>query len=208
MHANIDDLLRLRDAQPVDSAIAAHAARCPACAAQLERLSLRRTQLQTLPQWEAPAASWEQIQARLSRPRRARGLPGRFVAAAALTGLAIIGSIAVRDQVAAPVAQRATAMAGVRSEVDAEQLAILVAQSQQLEQLLRTLPARPRIERVSTAAAVDGIEQRIQWLDFQMSNAPEEALDDEQARRMWRERVDLMDALVKVRYVEAERFAF
>ena len=45
----------------------------------------------------------------------------------------------------------------------------LVAQSQQLEDLLQTLPERPRIERVSTAATIDTIEQRIQWLDFQLS---------------------------------------
>lgn len=200
MHANIDELLRLRDAQPVDVATTEHVSRCPACTAELERLSLRRAGLQALPEWNAPAASWGQIQARLSRAQRpgGRGLPGRLVAAAALVVLAVIGAVAVRDQVAAPL----------RSETDAQQVAALVAQSQQLEQLLQALPARPRIERVSTAATVDVIEQRIQWLDFQLSNAPEEALNDEQARRLWRERVDLMDSLVMVRYVEAERFAF
>ena len=33
---------------------------------------------------------------------------------------------------------------------------------QQLEQILRTLPQRPQVERVSTAATIDTIEQRIQ----------------------------------------------
>ena len=68
----------------------------------------------------------------------------------------------------------------------------LVAQSQQLEQILRTLPQRPQVERVSTAATIDTIEQRIQWLDFQLSNAPEADLSEEQSWQLWRERVELM----------------
>jgi hypothetical protein len=78
----------------------------------------------------------------------------------------------------------------------------LVAQSQHLEDLLQRLPERPRIERVSTAAMIDTIEDRIQWLDFQLSDAPDSGLNENQTRRLWRERVELMDSLVKVRYAE------
>jgi hypothetical protein len=78
----------------------------------------------------------------------------------------------------------------------------LMAQSQHLEDLLQQLPERPRIERVSTAAMIDTIEDRIQWLDFQLSDAPGSGLNEEQTRRLWRERVELMDSLVKVRYAE------
>ena len=86
---------------------------------------------------------------------------------------------------------------------DVTHLDELVAQSQQLEQILQTLPQRPRIERVSTAATIDTIEQRIAWLDFQLSSVADEDLSEEQSRRLWRERVELMDSLVKVRYAEA-----
>jgi hypothetical protein len=68
--------------------------------------------------------------------------------------------------------------------------------------LLQRLPERPRIERVSTAAMIDTIEDRIQWLDFQLSDASDSGLNEEQTRRLWRERVELMDSLVKVRYAE------
>ena len=47
------------------------------------------------------------------------------------------------------------------------------------------------------------IEQRIAWLDFQLSSTPDGDLSEEQSRRLWRERVELMDSLVKVRYAEA-----
>jgi hypothetical protein len=49
---------------------------------------------------------------------------------------------------------------------------------------------------------IDTIEDRIQWLDFQLSDAPDSGLSEEQTQRLWRERVELMDSLVKVRYAE------
>jgi hypothetical protein len=42
----------------------------------------------------------------------------------------------------------------------------------------------------------------------QLSYAPDTGLNDAQAYRLWRERVDLMDSLVKVRYAESSRLAF
>jgi hypothetical protein len=77
-----------------------------------------------------------------------------------------------------------------------------MAQSQHLEDLLQRLPGRPQIERVSTAAMIDTIEGRIQWLDFRLSDATGSDLNEEQKQRLWRERVELMDSLVKVRYAE------
>ena len=99
---------------------------------------------------------------------------------------------AMPTETTAPVVQRTP-----------EHLDELVAQSQQLEQVLQTLPQRPQVERVSTSATIDTIEQRIQWLDFQLSNAPDSDLSEDQSRQLWRERVELMDSLVKVRYAEA-----
>ena len=95
-----------------------------------------------------------------------------------------------------------------RDVEDVTQVADLVAQSQHLDDLLQSLPERPHIERVSTAATIDTIEGRIQWLDFQLSDTPARTLSDEQARRLWSERVELMDSLVKVRYAEAGHSTF
>jgi hypothetical protein len=49
---------------------------------------------------------------------------------------------------------------------------------------------------------IDTIEERIQWLDFQLSDAPDSGLNERQTQRLWSERVELMDSLVKVRYAE------
>jgi len=50
------------------------------------------------------------------------------------------------------------------------------------------------------------MEERIQWLDYQLSYAGP-TVDPAQVQRLWRERVELMDSLVQVRYAQA-RTAF
>jgi hypothetical protein len=207
MHARIEHLLSLRDGEPVGAELVAHVRSCPICTSELQRLSAIRAEMQTLPQFDPPDIAWERIQQTV--PKRPATLPPRkvgFAAAAAalitLTVIALIarhGDLRSSEQTAKAPKVLNEPMAGA----DVSHLDELVAQSQQLEQILQTLPERPRIERVSTAATIDTIEQRIAWLDFQLSGAPDDDLNEEQSRRLWRERVELMDSLVKVRYAEA-----
>ncbi|HEY4366762.1 MAG TPA: hypothetical protein VGN07_05960 [Steroidobacteraceae bacterium] len=84
----------------------------------------------------------------------------------------------------------------------------LMAQSRQLDDLLQDLPQRPSVERIAMAATLDSIEQRIQWLDVQLSFASTADLNEVQSQRLWSERVDLMDSLVKVRYAESSSLQF
>jgi hypothetical protein len=206
MHARIEHLLSLRDGEPVGAELVAHVKSCPICTDELQRLSAIRAEMQALPQFDPPDLAWERIQQTI--PKRATRLPPRKVgfaaAAAALVTLTVIALVARQGDIRSGE-QTATAPKVLKQPAPADRshLDELVAQSQQLEQILQTLPERPRIERVSTAATIDTIEQRIAWLDFQLSSAPDGDLSEEQSRRLWRERVELMDSLVKVRYAEA-----
>lgn len=207
MHARNEHLLSIRDGEPVAAEVAEHVRHCPICSGELQRLSALRADMRALPMLEPPALAWERIQQTI--PKRRTFVPPRKVgfaaAAAAAVTLAVIALIAGQHdrQVAqSPVPAAASEPASHLAVPHVEEL---VAQSQQLEQLLQILPERPRIERVSTAATIDTIEQRIQWLDFQMSYASDGDLNEEQSRQLWRERVELMDSLVKVRYSEAGR---
>jgi hypothetical protein len=117
--------------------------------------------------------------------------------------------VALRDETAPTMAERSIEPqvapdeeATLPLDVGTARVPELVAQSRRLEDLLQQLPERPRIERVSTAAMIDTIEERIQWLDFQLSDAPDSGLNERQTQRLWSERVELMDSLVKVRYAE------
>jgi hypothetical protein len=207
MHASIDHLLSLRDGQPVDAATAAHVEQCARCSAELRKLHEMQAKLQSLPQLAAPS-SFTEIQRAMARPAAPprRVLSARLVAALAFVTLTTIFFVALRDETAPPVAdrdvQRTQPQDAPTDAVEHARVPELMARSQQLEDLLQRLPERPRIERVSTAAMIDTIEDRIQWLDFQLSDAPDSGLNEQQTQRLWRERVELMDSLVKVRYAE------
>jgi len=206
MHASIDHLLSLRDGQPVDAATAAHVEQCARCSAELHKLRETRVKLQSLPQLDAPS-SFQEIQRAMVRPAAAprRLVSARLVAGLAFVTLTSIFFVALRDETG-PVAEQQTAPVEQQTPsidvIETARVPELVARSQQLENLLQNLPERPRIERVSTAAMIDTIEGRIQWLDFQLSDTGDSGLNEEQTRRLWRERVELMDSLVKVRYAE------
>jgi hypothetical protein len=213
MHARIEQLLSIRDGDPVDAAIAEHVGRCTICSDQLRGLSLMRERLQSLPQLDPPDASWQRIHAQLEQSRtagRSRVL-GHVVAAAVVGGIALTlaAGVMMSRHVALPVVASHSAAGSTADDGDeAKRVADLVAQSQHLDYLLQALPERPQIERVSTAATIDTLEERIQWLDVQLSQAPDPQLSEAQASRLWRERVELMDSLVKVRYAEAGRASF
>ncbi|MBM0104601.1 hypothetical protein JM946_07580 [Steroidobacter sp. S1-65] len=205
MHARIEHLLSLRDGEPVPVEVTAHLKACPACTAELQRLTAIRAEMQALPDFEPPEFAWEGIRDAISyrergvRPRKV----GLAAAAAAVVTVSVIALIASYADRRSTEVTTVSVHGGTSPEEVVPRLDELVAQSQQLEQLLRKLPERPRIERVSTAATIDTIQQRIQWLDFQLTNVPEGTLSQEQSRQLWRERVELMDSLVKVRYAEA-----
>jgi hypothetical protein len=204
MHARIDHLLSLRDGLPTESWIAGHVEQCPSCAAQLRRLEDTRSRLKALAQLDAPESSWAAIQERMrssGAPRWSRRI-GYAAAAASLFALGIVAAVIIRQQGITPPPE-VTASRDVPEVALPAQVTELVSQSQHLEHLLQALPERPRVERVSTAATIDTIEQRIQWLDFQLSYAHEQGLNDRQAQRLWSERVELMDSLVKIRSAEA-----
>ena len=205
MHASIDHLLSLRDGQPVDAATVAHVDQCARCLAELRKLRETQVQLQSLPQLDAPS-SFQEIQRAMARPANAprRIVSARLVAALAFVTLTAIFFVALRDGTRTPVAEHKPVeqQTPAIDIIETARVPELVARSQQLEDLLQKLPDRPRNERVSTAAMIDTIEDRIQWLDFQLSDARDSGLNEEQTRRLWRERVELMDSLVKVRYAE------
>jgi len=201
MHARIDQLLSQRDGEPVDVNTVRHIDSCAQCSSALARLKTMQQRLQALPSFDPPALS-------SMRPARARGRLAVPAAIAAACVLAVLIGIAQRDRVAEEQTPAPVAATQNPSANQSEPLETLVAQSRQLDELLRHLPERPSVERVALAATIDTIEQRIQWLDVQLSYAPETGLNDEQARRLWRERVDLMDSLVKVRYAEGQPLSF
>jgi hypothetical protein len=209
MHARIDQLLSLRDGAPVDAEIRAHVQHCAQCLAEAALLAKTRERLQALPSLAPPADLFAQISARAAAPApRRRSF--RVIAAAAAVVVVVVTFVAVRDRSNAPPIGETQFVATpvVQQHTPDEDMLKLIAQSRQLDEVLQYLPVRPQVERVSFAATVDSLEERIQMVDLQLAYGSDAGLDRAQAHRLWSERVELMDSLVKVRYAESAPMAF
>jgi hypothetical protein len=82
----------------------------------------------------------------------------------------------------------------------------LLAESARLESQLAALPGQ-EARRVGTVYTISLLEDRLALLDDELSAAAHEPGAAAGAEALWRERVALMDSLVRVRYAEvlAER---
>lgn len=72
MHANLRQLLSLRDGAPVDALCREHVASCRHCQRELEQLASVTRALRALPDRRPPASAWAAIRARLDQPSSRR----------------------------------------------------------------------------------------------------------------------------------------
>ena len=172
------------------------------------------TSLRDLASFPAPESAWADIRQRLEAQVDAQAQPAATsqiavaatVCAVLLTTIATVAFVSNRsshDRTATAPA----ALAPSRRDDAARNADIRfdwIAQSKRLDDVMRRLPQRPRVERLDTAAAVDALQSRIQWLDYQLSYAADVGLTERQTQTLWQDRVQLMDSLVKVRYVETQ----
>lgn len=205
MHASTFELLSLRDGEPAAARIADHVASCSQCTAEMARLVTVRERLSRLPQ-AVPLDSkadelWIGVRNSLSSKPPA-SFANRYLAIAAVAVWAVVGMVwfvvADRDPLPAPE----SVQSGPPS------LESLVVQSQELEGVLLELPRRPHVEQAATAATLDALEGRIQWLDYALSSSAAGGESRDQVAMLWEERVELLDSLVTLRYAQASRMSF
>lgn len=197
MHARPDELLSLCDGEPVEADVAAHVAACAECSASVARAEALRERLRDLPVVPADAGrGWASVQQRLGRygrRGRRRAAAARLAAAASIAALGLFAALRVMEPSASPdrIVQVPAAVADLR------------ARSQALEAVLAALPERPAVARADTSLPIDSLESQVQWLDHQLSVAGSQ-LPGPQAEALWRDRVEVMNSLVQLRYVEAQ----
>jgi hypothetical protein len=197
MHARLEELISLRDRQPVDAATVSHVDSCAHCAAEIRRLSALRADMTQLPSL-APPDLWPVIQARLgtasgSAPRR-RWM--QLTAAGSIVALVLaLAASLPQVRVAAPVLSE-----GAGPQVP---LANLVARSQRLESTLRQLPQRPAVEVAANSVAIDALQSRIQSVDMELASNAAADSDPDRLQDLWSQRVSLLNSLFGVRYAEA-----
>jgi hypothetical protein len=209
MHARVEHLLSLRDGEPVDAAVRTHVAGCARCAAALAALAQRRARLQALPPVEpAGANGWRAVLGRRAEREAVDRLRVGLTRVAVAASIAVIGvavawrmngtanlfSSEVRPAVSALTAEQALAH---------DRVVQLQSQSAALEEILTVLGERPVVERAGTALPIDTLEAQVQWIDHQLLDSA----DARDAELLWRDRVQAMDSLVRLRVVEAQRVA-
>jgi hypothetical protein len=208
MHARIDDLLSLRDGEPIDAAVRLHVESCTECAEARSALDTMRRRLTALPPVAAPAGGWDRLRARIGAPQDAatpRRSSGPIAIAASCAMLGVVAGVLLRED---PGTARLTSERHEAVEPAARPtIAQLRDRSRVLEEVLAALPERPAVERAGTAFPIDALQAQVQWVDHQLSVSGAAHAGPEVTERLWRERVELMNTLVQLRYVEAQRIA-
>jgi hypothetical protein len=203
MHARLDELLNLRDGAPVDARVRAHVDECAECAAELARAESVQQGLRALaPVPDAATGGWAEVQSRLAAARAKRPLPARiapYAAAASVVALALFAALRWTDAPAPAETRPAPLIV-----LDTESLDQLRSRSQELEALLAALPERPAVARAGTSVPIESLEAQVQWLDHQLTLAGAAGQASE-AEQLWRDRVEAMNSLVQLRYVEAQQ---
>src|SRR5690349_3555780 len=148
--------------------------------------------LRDLPELSPPPGVWERVLA----AERERAAVRRFWRRSA--------ALAATVAVAAVVAGGAY-FARVHSSASAAtaDYTALVAESARLERVLAELPAPRPLMIGSTASTIAGLEDRIAFVDTQLSYAAAEDVAAPYRQALWGERVELMNALVYVRFAQA-----
>lgn len=219
MHATIEQLLSLRDGETTPAEIHDHVEDCDACRRELVRLVRIRDQLRALPAVEPDQTLWESIAVEsLDRPTASRFSWGSAVGVAASFVLALVLITRMTPDPEAP-AVPATQMSATQmsatpapaakvSDVvpanDAATVAELQTRSRRLETLRRAMPAGPEIVRASTAGTIADLQDQIAFVDMRLNAAQDESLTPAQQRALWRERVNLMQSLVRIEYARLQ----
>jgi hypothetical protein len=193
MHADFHELSELAAGRQDPSA---HVRTCGVCHAELARLRTVRNGLRALAPLAPPAAGWAGVQSRLERragPRTQAPAPLAYAMAASLLVVAFTAMLLAhppQESVAASPDAAAVPLDG------------LVAENARLEAYLAELP-QPRTTRVGPAYTVATIEDRLALLDDRITAVALEPNAPEVAEDLWRERVTLMNSLVRVQYANA-----
>jgi hypothetical protein len=183
------------------------------CGLSVAEHDILHRQLRALPDTMPPRAVWRRIE----EQARAEGLlAGRqhferykWVAGAAIAATVAMLALNVPsgndpltelDDGAMTVPQEA-------SQDGPRGLNALKVQSQVLERNLRLLPQQPTVMKVSTATTIQELQDQIAAIDYRL-NDPTIRLDPSQEEIYWRERVRLMNSLVRLRYAQVQRVSF
>jgi hypothetical protein len=202
-HLSMEQLLAVREPglEPGVQAHRAHVESCPACAGELDRLDQRIARMKAVPTLRPArdgfAALRERAQAerQMARFRRARRATFGGLAAAAAVTVAVFGWRSSKHD---------------RQLVQVSELRTVIDRSRELENAISHYDQDRQVVDGRTASITTSLEDRLARLDRQIEVVD---LMDPTARpqaelRLWRERVELLNALMDVHVTGARYVGF
>ena len=191
-HLTIEQLLALREPglEPGVQALREHLDSCELCSAELDRLDQRVARLRALPVLKPARSRLAEIQAQTHRLRFRRRL--KLVGGSTLAVAATIAAAVVL----VPAAQRsASTQLAEQRELDS-----IIARSRSLESFIQNLDPDRQVTDGRAAMAAASLEDRVARIDqqLQMINIQGDQASAEEALRLWRTRIGLLNALVDV----------
>tara|TARA_B100001179_G_C18480920_1_gene355612 strand:+ start:92 stop:751 length:660 start_codon:yes stop_codon:yes gene_type:complete len=219
MRTRTEDLLTIRDGEPIDASVHSQVLADPEFSEELERLRAAQKTLQELPELQPPPGVWTKILAEVQRDdrREPKLLRHWSLGSAIAAGVAVLAFMLISTDPEMPVQIESGLVvaapeggSGVLDAVPAEELgyALLAAESAQLERELNSIEYQPSLTNADTATIAVVLEDQIGYVDAQLTYASANRLDSRQTETLWRERVDLMSTLVDVRYAQFQQVGF
>jgi hypothetical protein len=200
MHPTLEQLLAFRDGEEPEG-VRDHLASCAQCAAELERLHGVVEGLRALPLESPPKDLWPALRARMRGESKTHRIAIGALAAAVLLVVSVSTVVWFSHSHAvgpkpAPGAQQ--------QAVQPSDIQPLITESQKLEGALRQASTGTPVMSGKTAGAIANIEDSIAILDFKISLLKDTSDQHDQLKKLWQQRVRLLQALVQVRTSRGE----
>jgi hypothetical protein len=191
----MSELLAVRDGEGTVWA-REHIEACQYCRHELDLLYRTVSALRALPAHRPPRDRWGAVRAEAVRERRGRVLRR--------TGW---GSLAVAAGIALLIGVRSVGVPGAAAGASPE-LEALMTQSRDLEAALQTYDPDGRVLNARAAGIIADLEDRIALVDAGIYQVSTRGGSEDQLVGLWRDRVELMDALVNVHVTRAAYVGF
>ncbi len=201
-HLTMEQLLTLREPglEPGVQEWRDHAMACELCRAELDRMDQRVARLRALPTLAPARNRFAEIRARAEADRWRR----RAVVFS-LSGLALAATVAL-----AVVLGPGAPDAPVQTLSEQQELDDIIARSQSLEGAIQAYNPEQRVTDGRTAVVAASLEDRLALVDqqLQLVDMMDQRVRQQEALRLWRERVGLLNALVDVHATRARAVGF
>ncbi len=216
MYPSTENLLKIRDGELVDAEAVAYVDADARARGELERLRRVQRDLNELPEFAPPDGVWERVLSSVDgiapvKPQPLWQWPLRAAIAASVAAIAIVLVGRQPDAVDPLASGPATIVAESAPSNAVEEIrgtlsyASLVSESARLERALKGFPNQSGVMRAGTVSQIAAFENEIAAVDYQLMYANLFGLTAQERYSLVQHRVNVLNALVALRYGQAQR---